>query len=371
MATKKAVIPLGRVMVIGGCGFLGHHVVNMLLRDHQTTSISVVDLKCISNRRPDSDGVKYFDCDITNLAALTSVFEEAKPNVVIHTASPTAQGSGASAHALFKKVNVDGTICVIEACQKTGVTALVYTSSASIISDNKNDLIYADERWPVIRGKAQTEYYAETKAAAEELVLKANRQDPYKLVTSSIRPAGIIGEGDRQAIYHTVNIYKEGRTGFQIGNNDNLFDFTYVENVAHAHLLAAQALLVTTSNSVVPLDHERVDGEAFLITNDSPTYFWDFIRTVWSHAGSPLGTDHVWHLSRDLGYVLGALSELFCAMLRKPPTFNRQRTVYSCMTRYYNITKAKSRLGYRPLVPLEEGIKRAVKWSLEKQEKEQ
>lgn len=166
-----------------------------------------------------------------------------------------------------------------------------------------------------------------------------------------------------------IRIYHQGRTHFQIGENDNLFDFTYVENVAHAHILAAQALLVTSQSSTVPLDHERVDGEAFLITNDSPVYFWDFCRTVWNAAGSPHGTEHVRILGRGIGLVLGFLSEIFFALIGKPPTFNRQRIVFSCMTRYYNITKAKSRLGYQPLVPLEVGLRRAVKWTLEQQEK--
>ena len=164
------------------------------------------------------------------------------------------------------------------------------------------------------------------------------------------------------AIYHMVNIYRQGRTNVQIGDNDNLFDFTYVENVAHAHLLAARALLVTHAAKTAPLDHEKVDGEAFLITNDTPVYFWDYARAIWRAAGSEHGTEHVWHLSRELGWVLGLLSEGFFGLIGKPPIFNRQRIVYSCMTRYYNINKAKERLGYKPLVPLEEGIRRAVTW---------
>jgi sterol-4alpha-carboxylate 3-dehydrogenase (decarboxylating) len=148
-----------------------------------------------------------------------------------------------------------------------------------------------------------------------------------------------------------------------------MFDFTYVENVAHAHLLAARALLETAQLSTVPLDTERVDGEAFIITNDSPVYFWDFCRAVWAAAGSELGTGHVWVLPRDIGIVLGFLSEVFFKIIRKPPTFNRQRIIYSSMTRYYDISKAKRRLGYRPLVSLADGVRRSVKWTLE-QEKE-
>jgi sterol-4alpha-carboxylate 3-dehydrogenase (decarboxylating) len=153
---------LGHVLVIGGCGFLGHHVVNLLLRSY-SGPVSVIDLRCSRNRRPDSDGVEYYEADITDSDKLLAVFKKAKPDVVIHTASPLAEGEDKVAHALFKKVNVDGTRSVVEACQKTGVKALVYTSSASVISDNTSDLINADERWPVIRGKLQTNYYSETK----------------------------------------------------------------------------------------------------------------------------------------------------------------------------------------------------------------
>ncbi|OIW35093.1 C-3 sterol dehydrogenase/C-4-like protein [Coniochaeta ligniaria NRRL 30616] len=354
---------LGRVLVIGGCGFLGHHVVNLLLDDYDCT-VSALDLRCLRNRRAETKRLRYFEADITDAARLTSIFEEVKPDVVIHTASPAAQSDDAVAHALFKKVNVDGTAAVVEACRSTGVKALVYTSSASIISDNKSDLINADERWPVIRGKDQTEYYSETKAPAEELVLAANRTGPTPLLTAAIRPAGILGEGDTMLTHHLVNIHRQGRTNVQVGTNENLFDFTYVTNIAHAHLLAARALLHTSSSSVAPLDHEKVDGEAFLVTNDSPVYFWDFARAVWRAAGSDKGTDHVWVLPRDVGYALGYLSECFFAVIRKPPTFNRQRIVYSCMTRYYDISKAKRRLGYEPLVSLDEGVKRAVKWFL-------
>lgn len=168
-----------------------------------------------------------------------------------------------------------------------------------------------------------------------------------------------------QAQYHIINIYLTGRSKYQIGDNHNLFDFTYVENVAHGHLLAARALLLTHDAKTLPLDHERVDGEVFIITNDSPVYFWDFCRLIWNAAGSPHGTEHVWTISKDLGIVLGFLSEVACKIIGASPTFNRQRIVYSCMTRYFCIDKAKRRLGYRPLISLEEGMRRSVKWTME------
>jgi sterol-4alpha-carboxylate 3-dehydrogenase (decarboxylating) len=203
-------------------------------------------------------------------------------------------------------------------------------------------------------------------AEAEDIVLKANRSgDAPQLLTATIRPSAIMGEGDIMLLYHLYNIYKKGQTWAQVGGNENLFDFTYVENVAHGHLLAARALLATSKSTTVPLDHERVDGEAFFITNDSPVYFWDFARAVWAAAGSPHGTKHVWVMPREIGLWLGYLSEVYFWIIRKPATFNRQRIIFSSMTRYYNISKAKRRLGYEPLVGLDDAVKRTVKWFLD------
>ncbi|KAI0391670.1 C-3 sterol dehydrogenase/C-4-like protein [Xylariaceae sp. FL0594] len=352
------------VLVIGGCGFLGHHVVNLLLRDWKCR-VSVIDLRCQRNRRPESDRVEYVEADITDSDTLVKIFGRLKPDVVIHTASPPAQGAGAVSNDLFYKVNVEGTRAVIAACQSNNVKALVYTSSASVISDNKSDLINANEDYPVIRGKLQTEYYAETKAHAEQLVLEANRASGSNLLTTAIRPSGIFGEGDMQLVYHAIAVSRAGNDKVQVGPNTNLFDFTYVENIAHAHLLAARALLVTHAASTVPLDHERVDGEAFLITNGTPVYFWDMMRAIWREAGSARGKEHIWVMSRDLGIALGFLSECFSALLRRQANFTRQRIVFSTMTRYYDISKARQRLGYEPLVSLDEGVKRTVKWTLE------
>lgn len=361
---------MGRVLVIGGNGFLGHHIVNQLIDDPlwRASHVASIDLRCVRNRRPDEDKVGYYEVDISDAERLASVIQDIKPDVVIHTASPAPHAEGAEPDKdLYKRVNIDGTANVIAACQSAGVQALVYTSSASVVSDNQSNLINADERWPVIRGEAQTEYYSETKAHAEQLVLESNRLEGHRLLTTALRPAGIFGEGDTMVLHQLVRVHRQGRTGWQIGNGDNLFDFTYVGNVAHAHLLAARLLLVTANTKTIPLDTERVDGEAFFITNDAPIYFWDFSRSIFRAAGSNLGTSHVWAMPKELGLVLGFCSEVFCHIAGRSPTFTRQRCIYACMTRYYNIAKAKRVLGYRPIVSLHDGIQRGVQWVLEQE----
>lgn len=208
-------------------------------------------------------------------------------------------------------------------------------------------------------------------AMAEEAVLAANRAPGTKLLTAAIRPAGIIGEGDVQLLPPMINVFMSGKTKFQVGDNTNLFDFTYVGNVVHGHLLAAIALLQTYKSSTVPLDHEKVDGEAFFITNESPIYFWDFARTVWKAAGNTQGTEGVWIISKDLGMPAGYIAEWFQWLTGMPLKLSRKAIGFSCMTRYYNINKAKLRLGYKPIVSLEEGVKRGVQSILEERRAEE
>ncbi len=114
----------------------------------------------------------------------------------------------------------------------------------------------------------------------------------------------------------------------------------------------------------------RTDGEVFQITNNQPTYFWDFARYVWKCAGSDKGTEHVWVISKDVGMALGGLLEWIYWAIGKQPKLTRKQVKYSCMTRYYSCAKAQKRLGYEPLVGLSQGIEKSVKWFQEQREKE-
>ena len=355
--TEKHSKSLGPVLVIGGCGFLGHHIVKQLLESH-SAQVSVLDLRTDRNRFPEAS---YYDADITSDTAVTRILEEVKPTTIIHTASPALMADDGRNKPIYKKVNIDGTRNLIELAGKAGcVKAFVYTSSASVVYDSVSDLCNADERWAVLVSPQQREYYSETKGVAEGIVLAANRKYG-DMLTVAIRPAGIFGEGDVQTIPSMLTAYEKGQTKFQLGQNNNLFDFTYVGNVAHAHILATNALLHTHTLPTQPLDHERVDGEAFFITNDSPLYFWDFARMVWSTAGDPTQPSQVWVIDKDIGLVIASLIEWIFWLLGRKPNLTRKAVNYSSMTRYYNIDKAKRILGYKPLVEMEEAIVRTVK----------
>ncbi|PPJ60244.1 hypothetical protein CBER1_01304 [Cercospora berteroae] len=363
MATTRdsGVRSLGHVLVTGGSGFLGNHIVSLLASRKACSRITVLDLKQPANPIEDVD---YQQGDLTDYDAMSKFFGARKFDAVIHTASPVMTAS--KNREVMRKVNVEGTRVLLRAAQETDVTAFVYTSSASVIHDTQSDLINADESYPLIMGKDQPEYYTTTKAEAELLVLAANRAPQYpKFLTTTLRPSGMFGEGDVQLIPPGLSAYYKGQTKIQIGDNENLFDFTEITNVAHAHHLATAALLATSEREgkglAAPLDHEKVDGEAFFITNDAPVYFFDFARMCWAAAGDKTRPEQVWKLSKDVGLFLATLMEWIFFLFRLgKPNLTRQQVRYTCMTRYYNIDKAKRRLGYSPLVGLQDGIKRGV-----------
>lgn len=231
--------------VIGGSGFLGSRIA-LALRQRGEKHVSVFDLHAA--RQP-IEKVDYYTGDITSETSLREALIQVRDKagieagkgskgvVIYHTASPVA-GLGPE---IYHKVNVVGTQTVIAVANKPelAVTKLVFTSSAGVVYDG-HDLINVDERLPY--PTKPLDAYNDTKAKAEQLVLQANSTKPGQLKTVALRPAGIFGIGDRQALPGFFNVLRSAKTHFQIGDNQNLFDWTYVDNVVHAHLLAADKL---------------------------------------------------------------------------------------------------------------------------------
>ena len=191
------------------------------------------------------------------------------------------------------------------------------------------------------------------------------------MLTVALRPAGLFGEGDMQMVPKMLEVYRQGRSAFQLGDNENLFDYTYIGNAAHAHVLAAAALLRAHGAAAPPAEAEtRVDGEAFFITNDAPIYFWDFPRAIWAVAGDRTPLSAVWHLSADTALVLATVLEAMGALIGKTLNPSRVAVGYATRTRYHSCIKAKMRLRYEPTVGLEEGIRRSVRWFEREEQRE-
>ena len=170
-----------------------------------------------------------------------------------------------------------------------------------------------------------------------------------------IRAAMLFGKGGTTSTPHMVENARAGRGRFQIGDGINLFDFTYVGNTAYAHVLAAKALLRESAATEPVPDDLKVNGEAFVITNDDPWPFWDYTRAIDAAAGHPVKKEDVWVVPATVYYEFAVISEWFVwvfSLGRKESFINRRMVKYLTMTRTFDISKAEKRLGYRPEVSM-------------------
>ncbi|MCJ1427687.1 hypothetical protein MMC29_005592, partial [Sticta canariensis] len=361
---------LDSVLVIGGCGFLGFHIVRLLLEDPDcsTVSVSVLSRNPNRNRLP---GVSYHAGDISNPQAIQSLLDELKPRVIIHAAAPSGHAVTGNP-SVYRETNIKGTMNLLDcAARVSSPIAFVYTSTSVVIVGSEHNL--ADESSPVLNASSKENEYAKTKAIADTLVLEAN--DPGKetengLRTACIRLTAMYGERDTQITPNLLGLLRRGENRFQLGDNSNLFDWVHVENAAMAHILAAKALVAESMGPKKDVDRAlNVSGEAFFITDDAPLPFWDLPRKMWAAAGHPISTDKkVWVIptkwalrsAMAVEWIVWAIS----LGTKRPQTFSRQAVEYCCLTRTYCIDKAKKRLGYAARDNVEEGVRQAVAWVL-------
>ncbi|OJD13700.1 hypothetical protein AJ78_05857 [Emergomyces pasteurianus Ep9510] len=344
------------VVVIGGCGGLGHHIVRRLLEKKDSSDIVAFDLRIDRNIHP---GVKYIRGSITSRDDVQKLIQDVKPRVIFHTASPVAmeqkKKKKKNGDEIFERVNIGGTRTLLDVIRDAKcVKAVIYTSSSSVVHDSFTDIVNGTEDAPKVFLPEQREFYTHTKAVAEDMVLTANKKYSYK--TAVIRGCTLFGEGDITTIPKIVQNAQTGRGRLQVGYNRNLYDFTYLGNAADAHILAAKALL----SPYTPADGP-VDGEAFTITNDEPWPFWNFAHAVSAAAGYPVTNVRV--VPPFVFYAIAVLVEWtvwLTSFGTRESLLNRKMVRYFTMTRTFDISKAKKRLGYRPEVNMTDAVTRSV-----------
>ncbi|KAI4151164.1 MAG: hypothetical protein L6R39_002097 [Caloplaca ligustica] len=349
--------PLTSFLVVGGCGFLGHEIVR-LLAQQSDCAVSVLSRK---PRGPYVHGVSYHACDITDITSLRALFLQTQPTVVINTASPPFFQDGVD-EALLHNVNIKGTKNLPEVATRIEATkALVHTSSNSVHARSMARFLKEDA--PLVDRRTSSDEYAITKAIADTMVLEANGPN---LRTLCLRPTVIYGERDMQFIPGSLAILRDKQTHIQLGDNKNLYDTVYVGNAAAAHVLAARALLNWHEAS------QKIDGEAFFVTDDAPIPFWDFQRKIWAAAGDQTPLESVRIIPAWVGMTMAAVVEylfmLFTLGQKQPPkSFRRDTLRYAVTESSYCIDKAKERLEYKPLISTDEGVRRGVEWTLQHQ----
>ncbi|KAI9711709.1 MAG: hypothetical protein M1820_001853 [Bogoriella megaspora] len=352
-------------MVIGGCGFMGSHIVEQLLKESRLVSITVVSRNPNGNHL---DGVRYIQADITNAQSIKNVIAEAQPEVIFHAAAPRAI-DGVNDASVFYRTIVEGTQHVLEEAATTpAVKALIYTSTMAVHVGYEHFELAEDA--PMWQENSKTFPYYKAKALADTMVRRANRPQDEKgngLRTATLRLPMCYGERDTQGIPGQLETVLKGQTKIQLGNGRNLVEPLYAPNSALAHVLTAKALLASQKASLSP----KVDGEAFFITNGDPQPFWDFSRRIWQHVGDTTKPEDITVVSGQVALALSSMVEwafyIFTLGLKKPPlNVTRLYIQYSIYNTTYSIRKARTRLGYNPKIDLDASLRSSIASTLDR-----
>ena len=194
-------------------------------------------------------------------------------------------------------------------------------------------------------------HYGATKTLAEQAVLAANGKT---LRTLALRPHLIWGPRDNHLVPRIVS---QGRAGTlrRVGDGTNKVDTTYIDDAARAHLLAADAL-ETNPNAA---------GRPFFISQGEPTALWEIVNGILAAAGLPPVTRSV---PQPVAWSAGAILETAYAFfrLKGEPRMTRFVARELATSHWFDITAARTELGYEPAISIKEGLHRLAAWLQER-----
>jgi UDP-glucose 4-epimerase len=303
-----------RVLVTGGAGFIGSHVVDKLVNSGY--NVRVIDdlsegkLSNVEGHLKDG-GVHFFNGDIRDVELVRKCIQGV--DVVVHLAAVTSVPFSVANPSLTFDVNVNGTLNLLNVCVKADVKRFVFVSSCSVYGDPC--YLPVDEKHPT----CPLSPYAVSKLEGEELCKKYREQ--YGLSTVVLRLFNVYGP--RQG----VNAYSGVITRFldQIRKNEPLVifgdglqtrDFVHVWDVADAILHA--------------LENANVAGEVFNIGFGRAMSVNSLAKSVLNLVGANLGI-----------------------VYEKPRAGDIKAS-------FADVSKAEQQLDYRPIVPLEKGLRSLV-----------
>ncbi|GAB3915499.1 nucleoside-diphosphate sugar epimerase [Microlunatus endophyticus] len=254
---------------------------------------------------------------------------------VVHLA---AKVNVTGTEADYRRVNVDGTRTLLQACRAAGVQRLVNVSSPSV-AHSGSSLVGAGAG-PADPQRARGPY-ARTKAEAELLALAA---DSPSLAVLAIRPHIVWGPGDTQLVGRIVARARQGRLPL-FGQATALVDTTYVTNAVGA--------LVAAVDHCAPDD---VHGEALVVSNGEPRPIGEFLRSIARAGGAQLPKQHVpVAVARLAGAAAEALWSLWPGDDADPP-LTRFLVEQLSTAHWFDQRRTREALDWRPAVGLDEGF---------------
>ncbi len=324
-----------KVLVIGGGGFVGRAIVKKLVR--QGIPVTVFG----RSRYPAVEklGCKVIRGDIRDRTLLTDACHGF--DTVFHTA---AKAGVWGPFEEYNSINFNGTENVLHACRKNRVKSLVYTSTPSVVFD-RGDIKGGDETLPYAGNYLC--HYARTKAMAEARVLDANNDD---MKTCALRPHLIWGPGDPHLIPRLISRAEAGRLR-QVGSGNNLVDISYVDNVADAHVLAAENL---SKNGTAA-------GRAYFISQGQPVNLWQWINSLLKRLDiEPVSRRTGFHTAYAAGAILETLYSVFRCQAEPPMT--RFIAEQLAKSHWFSIQRARKDLAYSPQISTGRGMELLISW---------
>ncbi|MGH3635161.1 3-beta-hydroxysteroid dehydrogenase [Mycobacterium sp.] len=337
MGDASLTTELGRVLVTGGSGFVGANLVTTLLdRGYQVRSFDRAPSPLAAR-----SGLDVLQGDICDAGAVAAAVDGI--DTVFHTAAIIDLMGGASVTDEYRQrsfaVNVGGTENLVHAGQAAAVKRFVYTASNSVVMGGQR-IAGGDETLPYT-GRFN-DLYTETKVAAEKFVLSQNGVGD--LLTCSIRPSGIWGRGDQTMFRRLFESVVAGHVKVLIGSKNAKLDNSYVHNLIHGFILAAEHLVPGGS----------APGQAYFINDGEPINMFEFARPIVRECGVHWPRARVsGRLVRDVMSVWQWLH--FRLGLPKPP-LEPLAVERLYLDNYFSIAKAGRDLGYRPLFTTEQAM---------------
>jgi len=309
------------VLVTGGAGFIGFHVCERLLREGQAVwafddlnpfyepaikRANLGDLQALA--RP----FTFVFGDVTDRAALDELFGSVRFDQVIHLAARAGVRPSLEEPALYQRVNVEGTVNLLEAARKTGVKKVTIASSSSVYGVNAK--VPFAERDPIFHAISP---YAASKLATEALGHVYHHL--YGMDIAMLRFFTVYGPRQRPdlAIHKFARLMAAGKPIPVFGDGSTARDYTCVTD---------------TVEGVLACTRQEFGYEIFNLGESQTVTLSRLIELLEHHLGTKAVID--WQPLQP-GDV--------------PITFA-------------DISKARSRLGYAPQVKIEDGIPRFVEW---------
>ena len=211
-----------RILVTGGTGFIGNHVVRRLIGEGHTVRVLVRNASTAQSLK--ALGAEIIEGNLLQPASLQGA--AAHVDTVVHTAAVV--GSGRASVAEYYQANVAGTQTILAEAQRAGVGRFVHISTVGVYGLGALRRGVTEDQ-PV---KPVGSAYVKTKAQAEALVLASG------IPSVILRPFWITGGGDRFLIPQVATLLRANRFTL-IGNGQQLWSISAVENVGDAAALAA------------------------------------------------------------------------------------------------------------------------------------